>query len=719
MKNVIIALAILFFLPAYGNEPPYTYSFFTNSRMEGNYFFSTVNYTGNSWVKNIRRKLPVNNDYFFTPSNSLELEYVNGNNGQWNVVIARQPIRGQDNFLAPTRLSFRLFIASKGTVEANLPKIQIGNKDSVFSSPLSLQPFGNIREGNWLEISIPLAEFKGIDIGANIQHIVLLRFLQNNNDGSRHVLYIDDIEFLPAVSQNRINSTPSINSATGYERHIDITWEPISDQSVKYIKIYRRQGEEEFLPVGIQIPQINRYADYTGAPGKTFSYKISYLDHNFLETTTSAAVTATTKNMSDDELLTMVQEAAFRYYWEGAEKNSGLALENIPGRRNMIASGASGFGMMAILAGVNRGFISKEDALKRFKRIVDFLKKTETFHGAFPHFINGTNGKAEPFFGKRDNGGDLVETSFLLQGLLTARAYFDGNTPDEKYIVNAINDIWKNIEWNWYKKTADSKFLYWHWSPDQQWIINHQLIGWNVTMITYLLAIAAPVHSIPISMYYTGWANLDSTGKQYRMNWGRTDQGSNYENNNFYFGVPLPVGVNNGGPLFFIHYSYMGLDPRQVQDKYTNYFVNNRNIALINYRYCLENPGNYEGYGKGMWGLTASDGPYRYAADEPMPHQDKGKMAPTGAISSFPYLPEEAMNALKNYYRNYGSFLWGEYGFRDAFSLHDNWCSEIYMGLNQAPMVVMIENYRTGFIWKTFMKNKEIREMLYNLRQTE
>jgi hypothetical protein len=176
--------------------------------------------------------------------------------------------------------------------------------------------------------------------------------------------------------------------------------------------------------------------------------------------------------------------------------------------------------------------------------------------------------------------------------------------------------------------------------------------------------------------------------------------------------VKLDVGVSNGGPLFFTHYSYMGYDPHLITDKYTNYFVNNQNIAKINYNYCVSNPKSYKGYGEAGWGLTASDGPFDYSADEPVLWQDKGKLTPTGAISSFPYTPDESMKVLKNYYYNYGKFLWGEYGFKDAFDLTHNWCSEIYMGLNQAPMTVMIENYRTGLIWKLFMQNPEIQNGL-------
>jgi hypothetical protein len=217
-------------------------------------------------------------------------------------------------------------------------------------------------------------------------------------------------------------------------------------------------------------------------------------------------------------------------------------------------------------------------------------------------------------------------------------------------------------------------------------------------------------------MYYTGWASQDTIAQKYRSAWGKTEDGSMYTNGKTYYGLKLDVGVSNGGPLFFTHYSFMGFNPHLFQDKYTHYFDNNRNIALINYRYCSENLKDYTYYGENCWGLTASDGPWGYKAREPVQRMDDGTIAPTGAIASFPYLPQASMKALKYYYRDCGSFLWGEYGFRDAFNLQEDWCANIYMGLNQAPMIVMIENYRTGLVWKLFMQNKEVQKAVNEIQ---
>ena len=654
--------------------------------------------------------MPVSDKIFHTPGNALQLEYVNGKNGKWNAAIYREGLRGQDHFSPAIYFSFSIYPTAY-SVQEEFPSFSLIFSDSSFSQKIR---FATDDVNKWATIKIPTSQF--ISRTNKIpDDVVGVLFSQNGNDGRKHIVYIDDIEFLPADINNVVPGTPELLSGKGLSKHVDLSWKPFEDTTVKYVKIYRSENGKDFIPVGIQSPQIYRYADFTGVTGKNYDYKIAFLNYQYKEGDLSNIVSAKTRAMNDDEFLSMVQEACFRYYWEDAENVSGLAKENIPGRQNMVAAGASGFGIMALIVGTERNFITRKQAVERFLKIVNFLERAGKFHGAFSHFIDGPTGKVEPFFGPRDNGGDLVETSFLIQGLLTARAYFNRENAEEKIIRDKITGLWRGVEWDWYRRYSDSKYLYWHWSPDKEWIINHRLTGWNETMVTYLLAIASPTHSVPASLYYSGWANQDTTGQQYRINWGGTMDGSMYSNGNTYSGIKLDVGVSNGGPLFFTHYSYLGYDPHSITDKYTNYFTNNRNIALINYRYCLRNPNNYKGYGGSCWGLTASDGPYHYGANEPVPSRDDGRIAATGAVSSFPYTPVESMKALKNYYNNYGKFLWGEYGFRDAFNLTQNWCSQIYMGLNQAPMAVMIENYRSELLWKLFMSDDDVKEGLKKL----
>ena len=702
---------------AFSKEPGYYQVFFENSLMEKSWFYSEAAYSGESFVLNINGKLPVVQGPVFTPGNSLLLSYVSAPDGEWTTRLNYPIVRGQDHLRDGKFLSMRIFVAG-ATLKTELPEIAIALKEGRVAHFLSAKDYlANYQQNEWIHVKIPLSAF--VESGnqsfgwQQSKEIRAVLFKQASADGKEHRLFIDQVEVEPETSFSDQRPVPVFESVRGYERHVDLKWTPVDADEVRYVKIYRSEDGEHFKPMGVQSPMTSRrYADFTGVPDKTYYYKISTLNNRYQESELSKAIQTSTHTMSDSELLDMVQEAAFRYYWEGAEPNSGLARENIPGRKNMIATGASGFGLMALVVGADRGFISRNQLIERLDKIVTFIEEGDRFHGALSHFMDGPSGNVEPFFGKYDDGGDLVETAFFMQGLLVARQYLKETVPGEQALRKRMSDLWEAVEWDWYKQNEDSPFLYWHWSPDYSWHINHRLIGWNETIITYFLGIASPSYGIEPQMYYSGWASQDSIARNYRTAWGKTKDGANYLNGNTYYGVNLDVGVSNGGPLFFTHYSFMGLDPHKMEDQYTNYFKNNQAIAKINYRYCCQNPGDFFGYGQQCWGLTASDGPWGYKAREPVLRMDDGTIAPTGAIASFPYLPDEAMKALKFFYRDCGEFLWGEYGFRDAFNLTEDWCANIYMGLNQAPMTVMIENQRTGLIWDLFMSAPEVQEGL-------
>ena len=713
MKKLIFFASLIYSLSLFAQQAEYEhdYMFFENSLMSGSYYYSSTSCRGGSYINNIQGKIPVSDEHAFTAPNSLMLDFSKGD-GNWEAKILFEKVRGNDFFKESHHLSFWFYPDNTG--EELYPDISIGpGNEAKSSEKLSFVPYIEKRKkGGWIFVKIPLEVFGIKD--AEPGEIV---FSGNQVPGNGRI-FIDQVELYPMMEAAEGIAPPDI-TARGYERHVDITWPHIADARVKYLKIYRSEDQVNYRPVGIQRPYYDRFTDYTGESGKTYHYRVSLLDYAYNESRQSQTAGASTRTFSDEELMDMVQEASFRYYWEGAEPNSGLARENIPGRKNMIATGASGFGIMAIIVGVERGFITRDQAVQRMKKIVSFLGGCDTYHGAVSHFIDGPTGKTTAFFGKYDNGGDLVETSFLYQGLLTARAYFDAKEKAEKEIRNGITCLWEAVEWDWYDREKENKFLTWHWSPDYEWHIDHKLIGWNETMITYILAMASPTHPVDPAMYYNGWASQEERAREYRSAWGKTPDGSEYTNGNYYHGIKLDVGVANGGPLFFVHYSFLGMDPRRITDSYTNYFENNRNIALINWRYCSENPNKRRAVSGEFWGFTASDGPWGYRALEPLKEKENGTMAPTGSLASFPYTPEQSMGALKHMYREHGKYLWGEYGFRDAVNLDENWQARIYMGLNQAPVVIMIENYRSGLIWELFMKNQEVAEVLKNLKESE
>lgn len=413
--------------------------------------------------------------------------------------------------------------------------------------------------------------------------------------------------------------------------------------------------------------------------------------------------------LSDEQLVDLVEKSTFKYFWDYAEPNSGLARERYhpdgvypDNDAHVVTTGGSGFGIMSIIAADSRGYISRDQTIERFTKIAHFLENADRFHGAWPHWMNGNNGDVVPF-GTKDNGGDLVETSFLCEGLICVREYLKNGTTAEKALAARYDALWKGVDWDWYRNGQN--VLYWHWSPSYGWQMNFALEGYNECLITYVLASASPTHGITPDAYHQGWA-----------------RSGNIVSGNTKYNLPLILKHNGaeeyGGPLFWAHYSYVGLDPNQLTDNYANYWDLNVNQAKIDYRYCVENPHHYAGYGPNYWGLTASysrnnDNSIGYNAH--MPSNDVGVISPTAAVSSIVYTPTESLAAMRNFYENHSALLWGPAGFYDAHSQQYNWSAKRYLAIDQGPMVVMLENYRSGLLWNLFMNAPEVKTGLQAL----
>ena len=397
------------------------------------------------------------------------------------------------------------------------------------------------------------------------------------------------------------------------------------------------------------------------------------------------------KNLSDSALLDLVQKQTFKYFWDFAHPVSGMARE-----RSNIAydygdevttTGGTGFGIMATVVATERKWIGRDTAAKRLLKLVSFLLKADSYHGVFPHWMHGATGKTIPF-SRKDDGADLVETSYLLQGLLCARQYYNADNRIETDLRNRINWIWEAVEWNWFTKGGE-EVLYWHWSPNNDWAMNIPIRGFNECLIVYVLALSGSRYPVGTQVYDSGWA-----------------QSHYFKNGKTFYNYKLPLGFDYGGPLFFSHYSFLGLNPHQLKDNYADYWEQNLNHTLINHAYCLENPKKFKGYGENCWGLTACDTYNGYNAYSPT--EDEGTIAPTAALAAFPYTPEYSMKALKHFYFDLGDKIWSEYGFVDAFNETKIWYAKSHLAIDQGPIIVMIENYRSGLLWKLFMSCPEI-----------
>lgn len=485
---------------------------------------------------------------------------------------------------------------------------------------------------------------------------------------------------------------PANVSAIPYERHIEVRWTASAPAATEY-QVFRSTDGIDYSLLKTVYPPFLGCIDWTGDEGLglTRFYKVKAVA-GIQSSDFSAAVSATTFGMNDEQLLDMTQQYTLRYFWDFGHPLSGLARERNNGDNNIVTTGGSGFGIMALIVGVERGWIPREAAVDRMVQIVSFLQVADRYHGAFPHWLDGSTGNTVPF-SQYDNGADLVETAFLMQGLLAARQYFDGDDPLETAVRDVITILWEDVEWDWFRKN-NGPVLYWHWSPNYGWQMNFPLRGFFEAQIVYILAAASPTHPVPASLYQTGWT------------------GGSYANYASYYGYPIYCGPYGGGPMFFAHYSYLGFDPRGKKDAFCNYFTRNRNHALIQRAYAVANPEGHEAYSAQCWGLTACDGPNGYSAHDVNPQNDNGTIAPTAALASMPYVPAESMDALRFFYRNLGDKLLGNYGFYDAFNLDLDWFAPSYLAIDQGPIVAMIENYRTGLLWDLFMANPEIQPAL-------
>ncbi len=665
--------------------------FFSDSPNNSYYDPSWGYSSSGSYVELINQsKFPVDVSRKYSGTNSLRLSWKSVAGGDWGLACAGANWITRDI----TDMDSILFYAfSDSQINAiDLPVIYIEDVGNNKSPKHKISNYIQSAISNsWIKVSIPLDIFKSNPGNTDLTKIKTIYFGQNseNNDGIQHTLFMDDL----IITKNSTYSppTPTNVSAKGFPKHFEVKWDLINNSEIGGYRVYRKT-ETQFVLAGTVDKSTRVFIDFGYNIGVTAEYKVSAISTSLDESPLSEVVTATTKDLTDEEWLDMLQEATFRYFWDYAHPISGLARERL-GSGNTVTIGGSGFGVSAIIVGIERGFITRDEGAAHILKMVTFLKnKAQRFHGIWSHWLNGETGVVIPF-SQYDNGGDLVESSFMLQGLLTARQYFSLNNDIENSIRTLCTQLWEEAEFDWYKRFASSDLLYWHWSPNYGWQINMAIKGWNEAMICYLLGIASPTHPIPATCYALGWAGS-----------------ANYVNNKTFYGHKIFVGYNYGGPLFFTHYSFMGFDPRNKKDRYANYFINSRNTALVHHDYAVANPNNFPNYSTNEWGLTASDDPNGYSVHEPI--NDNGTISPTAALSSFPYTPVESMNALKGFYNNQGDKLWGIYGFKDAYNQKLNWYASSYLAIDQGPIVVMVENYRSGLLWNYFMQNPEIQPML-------
>ncbi len=561
----------------------------------------------------------------------------------------------------------------------------IGIFDVLWSPPDAWQPAtGSPAVGAWRTVSFDVSAREQ----TGLNQIFALVF--ENLAGTSGTLFLDNLRLQGAGGAV---AAPSGIAANGYETHNAVTWRPVALADGYHV--YGAESSsgpfERLTTDPVAQPPFN-------TPGDPDRQRLHYYVTTVrggAESGPSQSVSARWNGFTDEQMLDIVQQTTLKYFVDNAHPVSGMAREGIGLGHppDTVTTGGTGMGLMALCVGVHRGFIERADAAAQVQKVLTFLEETTPrFRGAWAHHYHGVTGAVIPF-SPQDDGADLVETAFLVQGFLTVRQYFeDANDPVEQDIRARATRLWEGVEWTWFRRFPGSDTLYWHWSPNFGWALNLPIRGYNETQVIYQLAIASPTFPMPASSYPNGWA-----------------ANSTYTNGGLYYGETIDVGPAFGGPLFFTHYSNLGFDPRYKRDGYTNYFENAQAISRVHRLHAINNPNGFDGYNAFSWGLTASTNPWGYLAHSPT--NDNGTIAPTAALSAMPYTPEASKAALRHFFDNYPLLFSGE-GFFDAFNPTVGWYATGWLAIDQGPIVVMIENYRSGLIWELFMSNPEIKPMM-------
>ena len=491
-------------------------------------------------------------------------------------------------------------------------------------------------------------------------------------------------------------------SASGYPAHVHLKW---NDNIGSTYELYRADDSGKFQKV--TETSSNEYMDFSvGRADASREYSYRICPKGFpVDSAAKFEVKASVPAATDSVLLDMVQEYTLRYFTDFAHPHTGLARERSNDRNgDIVTTGGTGFGLMSLIVGAERGFISKERSVKIIEKTVTFLENCEKFHGAWAHWYDGDTGKTFSF-SKYDDGGDIVETAFLVEGLLAVRQWLaDSADAREKDLSQRCDKLWKGVEWDWYTRGTDS--LYWHWSKNHGWKMNHRIKGFDETFIAYVLGVSSPTHPFSPDVYYACYP-----------------KSTYYYNGKEYYGIKLDLGMELGGPLFFTHYSYLGLDPKVLDVHGSNLFERNRAHTLIHYNYAIDNPKGHKGFGADLWGFTSSDDPLvGYTSHHPGTEAENGTVSPTAAISSIVYTPEESLGMIRHLYYDLGEKVFGKYGFYDSYNpsmAEGQQVVKSHLAIDQGPQVVMIENYRSGMIWDIFMTCPEIQEGLRKLGFTK
>jgi len=712
-----ITLLLLFFLKGILSVTADTYPevLFENSILDGNYAYSRIDYNAGSWVENVDGRLPVSDTVFFTPGNALSLKYKSATTGTWRVQINYPP--GSRCYQSKTGhiLTFKLFVASDTDV-ASLPRLMLVQNEQTSTGINLAEYVDDFQPNMWLNVQVPLGDIHGFNPKVAIDGI---QFLQGNADNETHWLYIDQIEFLPARPPRVKLSSPAVlSTAVAYDRHVDLTWQLPLTPSIRYIKIYRSEDNEHFNPVAIRPIFVQKYTDFVPYSDRTYYYKVAWVDYGYLESPFSGVLEASPKTASDDAMLDFIQAAHLNYFIERTEINSGMHAIHFGVDDATVSVRETGLSVLAYMVGVERGLVSRTAAIGRFQRIVDFLSKVDRYHGMFPEKIDGRTGKGV-FATDTVPEGDVRSTAYLMQGLLVAQQYFQADSGKTGTLLEKIDSLWNTVEWDQFAIQGQENILLDRWSPTVGFRDASPMGGFGEDFICYVLALASPQHALPRDAYTLGLgfrrALADSAhvmelanNTSFTVKLETTDDSASptyveypYVNDTTLYSLPVTVGSIDTS-LLEAYKPFLAFDPRAKRDTFANYFTNTINLTGAYKR--RDNEKGYGGFSRDIWG-----------AELQLDSTDTlCTINPAIACASYAYLPQEAVRSMRAFYSRFGHALFTEYGFRSRIGIDSNAVADTYDAANQAAVVVMIENGRSGLIWELFSQHPGIQKVVEN-----
>ncbi len=706
MRIFYFLCSLYFIFPKLVVAERYPEVLFENSILPKSYFYSQGGFHGDSWIENLNGHLPVSDSLFFTPGNALSLNYLSAENGDWFADIYFPDSTGyllQDEKL----LRFKLYV-DEHTSPSELPSLSVLQTDGGSQSIRLDSYISGFQDNMWLSVEVPISDFSGFQSAYEIRGV---RFQQHSGDSKQHRLFIDQMEFMKSDNPGmKLTGKAMLTGAEAFERHVDITWQLPLTPSIRYIKIYRSEDGEDFKPVGLRSIAFKKFTDFVPSSDKSYFYKIAWVDYDYRESPFSEIKKVETKRAGDEVLLQAVQRSHVSYFVDHQEFNSGMFKVSGLAKDATVSVKATGVGVLALLVGVEGGFLNRDAVLDQLLKTLKFLGSATNYYGAFPELLDGRTGRPVASDSCQIDV-DLRSTTLLMQGLLAARNFFTKEEEKEKALVEQVNALWHRVDWNAFRM-GEGPHLYDRWSPDCGFGLSRPIGGYNESLSSYILGIASPTHPLPENCLAEGYAKPlkfvgSALGRQAKTSLQDTlistedpsktliYSRQSFNNDSVYYGVRLALGYPDSS-LMQTQLPFMAMSFRNFDYAGINLFQNQVDMTSIIYRESLDRAESFVSLSGVLWAPEPVSDVYRYLYN------------PTTAIASLPFHPKGAMEALENYYRNLGSWVWTEYGFRDGVDLDRNWVRDDFDPISQAIVPVMIENAKNGFVWNLLEKDKDV-----------